>query len=144
MRRNRLRDLLAAGDLAVNAWVSTGDPYGCEVLGHAGFDSVTVDLQHGMFGVESAIRCLQAISAGPAVPLVRCRANDAEDVGHLLDAGAYGVICPGVDTADQAARFVAACRYPPHGRRSYGPARGLIYGGPDYPEHSNDTVQASP
>lgn len=137
MRSNRLRELLAAGELAVTAWVSTGDPYTAEVLGHCGFDAITIDLQHGMFGVESAIRCLQAVSATPSVPIVRCRSNDAGDIGHLLDAGAYGVICPNIDTVESAQRFVGACRYPPAGRRSYGPSRGLLYGGPDYAEHAD-------
>jgi len=142
MRPNRVRQLLEAGDLAVTAWLSTGSPYTAEVLGHCGYDAVAVDLQHGMFGVDSAIACLQAVSSTPAVPLVRCRSNDAEDIGHLLDAGAYGVICPAVDTADAAARFVAACRYPPTGRRSFGPARGLLYGGRDYLDHADSTVLA--
>jgi 4-hydroxy-2-oxoheptanedioate aldolase len=137
-----VRSLLDAGDLAVTAWLSSGDPYSAEVLGHSGYDAVTVDLQHGMFGVTEAIRCLQAISSTPAAPLVRSRHNDAAEIGQLLDAGAYGVICPQVDSAEQAAHLVAACRYPPVGRRSFGPARGLLYGGPDYAANANDTVLA--
>lgn len=140
MRPNRLRELLGTRSLAVNAWLSNGNPYTAEVLGQCGYDAVTVDLQHGMFGVESAIACLQAISATPAIPIVRCRSKDAEDIGHLLDAGAYGVICPSIDSVDDAARFVAACRYPPTGRRSFGPSRGLLYGGTDYASYANDTV----
>ncbi len=140
MRTNRLRELLSSRSLAINAWVSNGNPYTAEVLGHCGYDAVTIDLQHGMFGVESAISCLQAVSATPAVPIVRCRSNDAEDIGHLLDAGAYGVVCPSIDSVDDAARFVAACRYPPTGRRSFGPSRGLLYGGSDYPANADSTV----
>ncbi|MEO6715220.1 MAG: aldolase/citrate lyase family protein [Mycobacteriales bacterium] len=124
----------------MTTWLSNGDAYTAEVLGHCGYDAVTVDLQHGMFGVESAIACLQAISSTPAAPLVRCRSNDAGDIGHLLDAGAYGVICPGIDTVADAERFVAACRYPPTGRRSFGPSRGLLYGGSDYVQHADSTV----
>jgi 4-hydroxy-2-oxoheptanedioate aldolase len=142
VRPNRVREKLAAGELVVSAWVSSGDPYSAEVLAHSGFDAVTVDLQHGLFGVTEAVRCLQAISTSAAVPLVRCRSRDAADIGHLLDAGAYGVICPSIDSADDARAFVAACRYPPRGRRSFGPARGLLYGGADYPVHADDTVLA--
>lgn len=142
MRPNQVRELLDNGDLALTAWLSTGTPYTAEVLGHCGYDAVTVDLQHGMFGVGAAISCLQAVSSTPAIPLVRCRSNDPEDIGHLLDAGAYGVICPAVDTVDAAARFVAACRYPPTGQRSFGPARGLLYGGSDYVDRSDSTVLA--
>lgn len=142
MRINAARQLLEAGELVANSWISNGNPYTAEVLGHCGYDAITIDLQHGMFGVDAAIACLQAVSATPATPLVRCRSNDAEDIGHLLDAGAYGVICPSIDTVDQAQRFVAACRYPPLGRRSFGPSRGLLYGGMDYGAHADATVLA--
>ena len=142
MRANRVRELLAADALVATGWLSSGDPYTAEVLSHSGFDAVTVDVQHGMFGVTEAVRCLQAVSTGPAVPLARCRSLDAGDIGHLLDAGAYGVICPSIDSAADARALVAACRYPPAGRRSFGPARGLLYGGPDYAAHADATVLA--
>ena len=142
MRANRVREKLAAGELVITAWVSSGDPYSTEVLAHSGYDAVTIDLQHGMFGVTEAIRCLQAVSTSGAIPLVRCRSNDASEIGHLLDAGAYGVICPSIDSVADAERFVAACRYPPTGRRSFGPSRGLLYGGPDYAAHADETVLA--
>ncbi len=142
MRPNPIRALLADGERVINAWVSNGNPYTAEVLGHCGYDAVTIDLQHGMFGIESAIACLQALSGTPSTPLVRCRSNDSADIGHLLDAGAYGIICPAIDSIDDAERFVAACRYPPVGRRSFGPARGLLYGGSDYPANADDVVLA--
>ncbi len=142
MRANRLQELLKRDELALTAWVSTGNAFVAELLGHSGYDAVTVDLQHGMFGLDAAIACLQAVSATPAVPLARCRSNDLAEIGHLLDAGAYGIICPSIDTPDDAARFVAACRYPPRGRRSYGPTRAVLYGGPDYVAGADDTVLA--
>lgn len=126
----------------VNAWVASGAGYVAETLAHAGFDCVTLDFQHGMFGLESAVPLLQALSTGPAEPFVRPPALDAAVIGHLLDAGAYGVICPNVDTPEQARALVDACRYPPLGHRSYGPARGLLYGGPDYVAQANGTVTA--
>ncbi|KAB8164513.1 2,4-dihydroxyhept-2-ene-1,7-dioic acid aldolase [Streptomyces sp. 3MP-14] len=141
MRENQVRRLVRAGEPALNAWVSSGSPYAAEVLSHAGYDAVTIDLQHGMFGVDGAIALLTAVSAGPAVPMVRCTRLDPAEIGKLLDAGAYGLICPSIDTAEQCAALVAACRYPPQGQRSYGPARGLLYGGPDYVAAADDTVQ---
>ena len=140
MRTNRVREVLGRGGPAVSAWMSVDSPYLAEVLSHAGYDAVTVDLQHGMFGIDRAIALLQAVGAGPAVPMARCPSHDPATIGKLLDAGAYGIVCPGVDTADQAAALVAACRYPPAGARSYGPARGLLYGGPDYVEHADATI----
>ena len=120
--------------------MSIDSPYLAEVLSYCGYDAVTVDLQHGMFGLDRAVALLQAVSAGPATPLARCPSHDASTIGKLLDAGAYGIICPGVDTADQAAAFVRACRYPPRGNRSFGPARGLLYGGPDYVDQADTTI----
>lgn len=140
LRPNRLRDLFASGTTAINAWVSGDGRYLSEVLSHAGFDAVTVDVQHGMFDVGAAVGLLQAVSAGPAVPMARCATLDAAQIGKLLDGGAYGIICPAVDTAEQCRDFVAACAYPPRGRRSFGPARGLLYGGADYLGAADDTI----
>jgi 4-hydroxy-2-oxoheptanedioate aldolase len=97
-----------------------------------------------MFGIDTAVRLLQAVSAGPATPMARCPHLDAAEIGKLLDAGAYGIICPAVDTAADAAALVRACRYPPAGERSFGPARGLLYGGPDYAAEADATVLVWP
>lgn len=140
MRRNRLRDLKASGTPIVNAWMSIASPYAAEVVAHAGYDSVTVDCQHGMMGFETAVAMMQAISATAAIPMVRPTSNDPAQIMRLLDGGAYGVICPMISTADDAARLVSACRYQPAGTRSFGPARGLLYGGADYLAHANEEI----
>jgi 4-hydroxy-2-oxoheptanedioate aldolase len=142
MRANTVRDRLGDHQLVTTGWVASGNAYVAETLGHCGYDAVTVDLQHGMFGVDAAVACLQAISATPAVPLARVPSLEAAVIGKMLDAGAYGVICPAIDTAADATELVAACRYPPRGRRSFGPARGLLYGGADYAEQADDVVLA--
>ena len=105
-----------------------------------GFDSVTVDLQHGMIGFDAAVAMLQAIASTPAVPLARVSRNEPALVMQLLDAGAYGIICPMISTVAEAELFVSACRYPPRGQRSFGPARGLLYGGPDYFDHADGEI----
>lgn len=132
MRVNRVAATIESGETAVNAWVSSGSGFAAEVLSYAGFDSVTIDAQHGMFGRESVVAMLQAVSAGPATPLVRPSSTNAAEIGWLLDAGAYGIIAPSIDTPELARELVAACLYPPRGRRSFGASRGLLYGGPDY------------
>ncbi len=142
IRPNRLRELLRAGQPIVNAWLAIPSTYSAEVIGHQGFDSVTVDLQHGMIGFDAAMPMLQALSATPAVPLVRVSKNDYALVMQLLDAGAYGVICPMISTPEEAVRFASYCRYPPAGQRSYGPARGLLYGGGNYFQHANEEILA--
>ncbi len=142
MRANRLRVLAQEGRTIVNGWLAIPSSYAAEVMGHQGFDSVTVDLQHGMIGFDAAVPMLQALSATPAVPLVRVSKLDYALVMQVLDAGAYGIVCPMVSTLAEAALFVSFCRYPPRGQRSFGPARGLLYGGPDYFARADEEVLA--
>jgi 4-hydroxy-2-oxoheptanedioate aldolase len=101
---------------------------------------VLVDLQHGMTDVQCMIAMLQAISSTPATPIVRVASCDPPAIMKALDAGAYGLICPMINSAEEAASFVAATRYPPLGERSFGPARGLLYGGSDYFEHADRMI----
>jgi 4-hydroxy-2-oxoheptanedioate aldolase len=137
MRANRVKDRWNAGDAAVCAWLSLGHSYSAEIMAWSGVDAVLVDLQHGMIDIGDMIGMLQAISSSPATPLVRVPSLDAPAIMKALDAGAYGLVCPMVEDALQAEEFVAATRYPPAGVRSFGPARGLLYGGADYFEHAD-------
>lgn len=140
MRTNILKTALAECRPVINGWLAIPSGYSAEILGHQGYDAVTVDLQHGMIDFASALAMLQAISSTSAVPLVRVSDDTPAQIMRLLDAGAYGIICPMISTAEQAQRFVSACRYPPQGTRSFGPARGLLYGGADYPAHANKEI----
>jgi 4-hydroxy-2-oxoheptanedioate aldolase len=140
MRANKVRERWERGEAAVTAWLAIANGYSAELAGWCGADAVTVDLQHGMIDVQAMIGMLQAISTTPAAPFVRVPGLEAPLVMKVLDAGAYGVICPMVNSAAEAAAFVAATRYPPKGSRSFGPARGLLYGGADYYDHADGTV----
>ncbi len=140
MRANKLHAVWAEGRYALNAWLSIGSSYSAEILAHLPYDAVTVDLQHGMFDLETALAMLQAISTSQAVPMVRVPDNTASMIQRVLDMGAYGVICPMINTRAQCEAFVSAVRYPPAGERSFGPSRGLLYGGADYAKKANDTV----
>jgi len=140
MRKNRLRELWAAGRAAVNGWLSVPSPYVAEIMAHQGWDSITIDLQHGPLDVPDAIPMMQAMSATDVVPIIRVPWNEPSVIMRVLDAGAYGVICPMINNRDDAERFVGACRYPPDGYRSNGAYRGTIYGGADYLEHANAEI----
>jgi 4-hydroxy-2-oxoheptanedioate aldolase len=142
MRKNAVKALMASGRTALVGWSSIGNGYAAELMGHAGFDAVVVDMQHGQVYLDQAIPMLQALSSTPATPLARVSQNNFFEINKILDSGAYGVIVPMIDTADDAARVVDAVRYPPMGRRSYGPARGLLYGGADYHAHADDEMLA--
>jgi 4-hydroxy-2-oxoheptanedioate aldolase len=138
---NNIRNLWADNKPVANGWLSLGSPLIAELYGQQGFDSVTVDMQHGMFGIGEALGSLQAIRAIGATPLVRVPQLEAGIVSKVLDAGALGVICPLIDTADQAAELVSYVRYPPLGQRSSGPTRaGQIY--PDYTRVANGELLA--
>lgn len=140
MRPNLLHQFKAEGRPIVNAWLSIGSSYAAEAIAHQGFDAATVDCQHGMIGFETAITMLQAISTTPAIPIVRPSCLMPGEIMRFLDAGAYGIICPMISNAQDAADLVAACRYPPGGIRSFGPARGMLYGGKDYLDKANEEI----
>lgn len=144
MRANSVRSRLEASQVVVNGWLSIASAYAAEGVGHSGVHAVTVDLQHGMLGFSDALAMIQAISSTPATPLVRVPDLNPAQIMHLLDAGAYGVICPMISTPEQTTTLVAACRYPPIGNRSFGPSRGLLYGGANYVARANETVMAIP
>jgi 4-hydroxy-2-oxoheptanedioate aldolase len=140
MRRNELRKILAGGGTVLNGWLSLANSYSAEIMAHQGFDSVTIDLQHGAVDYQTAVGMLQAISTTAAVPMVRVPWNEPVLTAKLLDAGAYGVICPMINSKMQAEAFVGACRYPPRGSRSFGPNRAVLYGGADYWRHANEEI----
>jgi 4-hydroxy-2-oxoheptanedioate aldolase len=140
MRPNRLREIWNEGRAAVNGWLAVGNSFSAEVMAHQGWDTLTIDLQHGVVDYSAMVGMLQAISTTPTVPLVRVPWLEPGILMKALDAGAYGLICPMVNSADDAARLVAYTTYAPRGTRSFGPVRALLYGGADYPQQADATV----
>jgi len=140
MRENTLRRIWKEGKAAVNGWCAIPSSFSAETMAHQGWDTVTVDMQHGVVDYQVAVTMLQGISTTPTIPIVRVPWLEPGILGKVLDAGAYGVICPMINNRSEAERLVAACRYPPKGSRSFGPIRALLYGGADYAKHANDTV----
>lgn len=140
MRENRLRTLWKSGGAAVNGWLAIPNGFSAETMAHQGWDSLTVDLQHGVVDYQAMIPMLQAISTTDTVPVVRVPWLEPSALMKALDAGAYGVICPMVSTREDAQRLVAYTHYAPRGTRSFGPVRANLYGGADYAQHANDTI----
>jgi 4-hydroxy-2-oxoheptanedioate aldolase len=140
MRANRIRQIWAGGDAVVNGWLAIPSAFSAETMSHQGWDSLTIDLQHGVLDYQAAVNMLAAISTTATVPLVRAPWLEPGILMKVLDAGAYGVICPMVNTREDAENLVAATRYPPLGKRSFGPIRALLYAGADYARHANDTI----
>ena len=140
MRENRLRTLWRDDRAAVNGWLAIGNSFSAETMAHQGWDTLTIDLQHGVIDYQTMVTMLQAISTTPTVPIVRVPWLEPGILMKSLDAGAYGLICPMVNTREDAQKFVAWTHYAPRGTRSFGPVRALLYGGADYPQHANDTI----
>jgi 4-hydroxy-2-oxoheptanedioate aldolase len=142
MRENRLRTLWAGDRAAVNGWLAVPSGFSAEVMAHQGWDTLTIDLQHGVIDYAAMVTMLQAISTTPTVPIVRVPWLEPGIVMKALDAGAYGVIAPMVSTREDAQKLVAWTHYAPQGSRSFGPVRASLYGGADYAQHANRTVVA--
>jgi 4-hydroxy-2-oxoheptanedioate aldolase len=120
---NPLKRAWSEGRTAFGLWMTVPGSIGAEILAGAGVDYVCVDQQHGVIDYDSMVPMLQAIRAEGTTPITRVLSHDPFLIMKALDTGAWGVIVPMVDDADEAARAVAACRYPPQGIRSYGPVR---------------------
>ena len=140
MRENQLRTLWKNDQAAVNGWLAIGNSFSAETMAHQGWDSLTIDLQHGVVDYQAMVTMLQAISTTATVPVVRVPWLEPGILMKTLDAGAYGVICPMVNTREDAQKLVAYTTYAPRGTRSFGPVRANLYGGADYPTHANDTI----
>ena len=139
---SRLRNLWAQGRPALNFFLTIPNAWTAELMARAGFDALTLDMQHGLIDYQTALHQLQAISTTDTVPLVRLQWNEASIIMKMLDAGAAGLICPMIETAEDTAAFVRACRYPPDGIRSYGPLRAGRLSGGDYFQTANREVLA--
>ena len=140
MRPNKLKQMMKEGRPVINGWLQIPSTVSAEAMAHQGWDSLTIDMQHGLVDYTNALPMLQTISSTEVTPLARVNWNEPGQIMKILDAGCYGVICPMVSNKEEAERFVQACMYPPKGYRSFGPVRGLIYGGSDYAKHANDEM----
>jgi 4-hydroxy-2-oxoheptanedioate aldolase len=140
MLPNGIRAQWSAGKPVINGWLSIACPFTAEIMAAQGYDSITIDLQHGLVGYEVATTMLQAMRASAVTPLVRVPWLDPAAIMKSLDAGAYGVICPMINTREEAERLVSYVRYPPDGVRSFGPTRANFSAGADYGQHADAEV----
>ena len=140
MRSNKLKEMWRAGQPVTLGWCSIPNGFTAELMARQGFDALCIDMQHGLSDFSDVWPMLQAISQTETVPVVRVPWNDPPIIMRALDAGAYGIIVPLVNTAEDAAKAVAACRYPPVGMRSSGPLRAALYGGANYQAEANEHI----
>ena len=140
MRKNKLKELFKSGKPIINSWLSVPSSFSAEVMANQGWDSLTIDMQHGLIDYPNAVSMLQAISTTETIPMARVNWNEPGQIMKILDAGCYGIICPMVSNKKEAEKFIQACQYPPKGYRSFGPIRATIYGGNDYAKNANDEI----
>ncbi len=140
MRQNKIKQMWREGKCVTMGWLSVSNGFTAEVMARQGFDALVIDMQHGLTDMANLWPMLQAVSQTDTVPVVRVAWNDPATIMKALDLGAYGIIVPLIDTAADAAKAVAACRYPPVGMRSSGPVRAVHYGGADYLAQANGEI----
>ena len=140
MRPNTVKQNLLAGKPQIGGWLGIPSSMSAEVMAHQGFDWLCVDTQHGAIDFSSGVPMLQAISTTATMPFVRVPWNEPSIIMKYLDAGAYGIIVPMIETKEDAEAAVWAMRYPPAGMRSSGPFRATLYAGSDYQDHANDEL----
>ena len=144
MRKNKLKQLWEEGKTAINAWLTIPSAWTAETMAHTGFDAITIDMQHGLADYQTTLSMLHAISTTDAVPLARVPWNEPATIMRPLDAGVYGLVCPMVNSREEAEAFVGACRYPPLGFRSYGPIRANVYAGEDVTKMEPKVTKIAP
>lgn len=114
---NRAKHLLKEKKKLLGAWLQTGSPMAAEIFGKSGLDVVVIDMEHGPGDIMNLIDQLRGLGRFQTTPLVRAPWNDMVWIKKILDAGAYGVLVPYVNTKEEAEAAVAACRYPLKGVR---------------------------
>lgn len=137
---NPILQAWASGRQLVGAWATIANPFSAELMARQGVDYVCVDNQHGLIDHSDTPSMLAAVEAGGSVPIVRVPWNEQPRIMAALDAGAFAVIVPMVNSAEEAQRAVAACRYPPRGIRSYGPQRARWVVGTTDPYELDDVA----
>ncbi len=137
---NPIKVLCKQNKAAINGWLSVGNSFTAEIMASAGYDSITVDLQHGALDYHAALGMFQAMRASGVALMARVPWLDPGAIMKVLDAGAYGVICPMVNSREEAERLVSYTHYPPDGTRSFGPTRVNFSAGPNYGGEADHTI----
>jgi len=118
---------LRAGETVFSAWCVLGAPDIAELLARFGFAAVTFDQQHGRYDHTATDAGISILHATGAAPIVRVPVGDFEEASRMLDAGAEAIIAPAINSPEEAQNFAAAMKYPPLGKRSWGPHRAIPF-----------------
>ncbi len=125
---NKVKKKLRNNQVTIGSWITLAHLSIPEIMASAGFDWLTIDMEHSVISMDDAQTLISAIESKGIVPLVRVSENSPNLIKHAMDAGAYGVIVPMVNSAEDAERAVHSVKYPPLGSRGVGLARAQKYG----------------
>ncbi len=143
MRANHVKQRLDAGEPSIGTWLGLPSPESAEYVAALGFDWLTVDAEHNPIDIRTAAQMFGAIAGAGLAPMVRIPWNDPENFKRVLDAGAWGIVVPMVNSKEEAERAVEATFFPPKGNRSVGGGMtGLRFGtsGGEYLKHADDQI----
>jgi 4-hydroxy-2-oxoheptanedioate aldolase len=120
MKSNPVKAALKRGEPQIGTWLSVGNLFTARLMARVGFPWLTVDMEHSPIDWDMAAAMFGVIAEGGCVPLCRVPCGNHDHIKRALDAGAWGIVVPMVDTVEQAKAAIAACKYPPQGNRSVG------------------------
>ena len=123
-----LKERIGRREVTIGSWVTLGHPGVAEIMARAGFDWLTVEMEHSSITLQQAEELIRVIDLCGVVPLVRVGENNSNLIKRVMDAGAHGVIVPMVNSVEAAEAAVGAVKYPPTGTRGVGLARAQRYG----------------
>jgi 2-dehydro-3-deoxyglucarate aldolase len=123
-----IKSRISDNNIVIGSWITLAHPAIAEIMARAGFDWLTIDLEHSVITIREAEELIRIIDLCGVVPLVRLSSNDPVQIKRVMDAGAHGVIVPMVNTAEEARKAVESVCYPPNGKRGVGLARAQGYG----------------
>jgi 4-hydroxy-2-oxoheptanedioate aldolase len=138
-----LKKRIQQGEALIGCWLNLGSSLTAEMVAAAGFDWVLIDLEHGTCEEKDVLAQLQAIEHTHAAGLVRVESAEPQRIHRVLDAGAEGIMCPHVNTVDEAKQVVSGMRYPPHGIRGVAKmvrAAGFGKHFDEYSSHANESI----
>ena len=140
MKKNLIKEIWKNDSVAINGWLTIPSSITAEAMSKIGWDTLTIDMQHGQNEYSNSIAMLQAISNSPTIPFARVPWNEPGIIMKMLDAGVCGIISPMINSKKDCEKFISYCYYPPEGKRSFGPMRAQILYGSDYYQNANSQI----
>jgi len=140
MKKNRILELWQNNKVCLNGWLSIPNSFTAEAMSKMGWDSITIDMQHGQNDYSSSISMLQAMANSNTIPFARVPWNEPGIIMKMLDLGVMGIIAPMINSKKECENFVSYCNYPPKGQRSFGPMRAQLIYGSDYYDNANSEI----